>query len=248
MVSAFAAGVGYFARGFGLITRPGLRRFVVIPLLVNIIVFLALGYSGVQAFDWLLAQLMPTGDAWWIELLRSVLWVLFAAAAVIVLLFTFSIVANLIAAPFNGVLSARVEQQLRGSAPDSGRGLMGEAFAAITSELRKFLYFLLLVALGVVVTIIPVLNLVSPAVWILITIWMLGLEYIAYPMENRGIEFRQVREMARANRASAMGFGVAVMLVMMIPVLNLVVMPAAVAGATAMWVERLGASAGVSSS
>ncbi len=36
----------------------------------------------------------------------------------------------------------------------------------------------------------------------------------------------------------AMGFGGAVMLAVMIPVLNMVAMPAAVAGATAMWVDH----------
>jgi len=245
VLAGFTAGAGFLLRGLRLITRPGLRRFVVVPLFINVVVFSALGLAGAQGFDWLLSQLLPTGDAWWLEVLRGVLWVLFAAAALIILLFTFSVVANLLGSPFNGVLAARVEQLLRGGdAPDSGRGLLGEAAASIAGEVRKFIYFLFLMIVGVVVTIVPVINVVSPLLWALIAMWMLALEYVAYPMENRGIAFHDVRETLRGNRALALGFGAAAMVAMMIPLVNLVVMPAAVAGATAMWVERLAASAG----
>jgi len=241
VVGSFSAGAGYLLRGFRLVTQSGLRRYVVLPLLVNILVFGLLGFVGIEAFNWLLGQLLPTGEAWWVTLVRSVLWVFFAVAALIILLFTFSIIANLIASPFNGLLSARVEQRLRGQAPDSGRGLLTEAAAAIGGEIRKLLYFVLLLLVGVVVTFVPVVNLASPVVWALIAVWMLALEYMAYPMENRGLGFSRVRALARRERGAALGFGSAVMVVMLIPLVNLIVMPAAVAGATAMWVERLAA-------
>jgi len=241
VVGSFTAGAGFLLRGVRLVTQPGLRRYVVLPLLVNILVFGLLGFFGIQAFDWLLAQLLPTGDAWWVALVRGVLWVFFAAAALIILLFTFSVAANLIASPFNGLLSARVEQHLRGRAPESGRGLLAEASAAIAGEIRKLFYFVMLLLVGFIVTVVPIVNLASPVVWALIAIWMLALEYMAYPMENRGLGFSRVRALARRERGAALGFGSAVMVAMLIPLVNLIVMPAAVAGATAMWVERLAA-------
>ena len=32
-------GIGYLLHGFSLLTKPGLKRFVIIPLLLNIILF-----------------------------------------------------------------------------------------------------------------------------------------------------------------------------------------------------------------
>ena len=46
------------------------------------------------------------------------------------------------------------------------------------------------------------------------------------------------KELLKARRLTSVGFGGLVQLGMMIPVLNLVLMPAAVVGATCYWVEE----------
>lgn len=48
-------GMLYVRRGFQLIRRPGLRRFVLIPLLVNALLFSAAIYAAVHYFDLLMA-------------------------------------------------------------------------------------------------------------------------------------------------------------------------------------------------
>ena len=73
---------------------------------------------------------------------------------------------------------------------------------------------------------------------------MLALEYAAYPMENHRVYFSQVRSHLKKHKLLAFGFGAAVMVASSIPFINFVVVPAAVAGATAMWVNRLKAGIG----
>jgi CysZ protein len=68
---------------------------------------------------------------------------------------------------------------------------------------------------------------------------MLAFEYSDYPMGNHGLRLRAIRGRLRRRRALALGFGATAAGMTMIPVLNFVVMPSAVAGATAMWVEAL---------
>ncbi len=58
-------------------------------------------------------------------------------------------------------------------------------------------------------------------------------------MENHKIHFSQARVELKKKRIISLGFGMAVMFTTIIPLINLLVMPAAVAGATAMWVKRL---------
>ena len=57
-------------------------------------------------------------------------------------------------------------------------------------------------------------------------------------MGNHGLRADEQKLCLRKKRLMSLGFGGAVSVATMIPVLNFLVMPAAVAGATAMWVEQ----------
>ena len=63
---------------------------------------------------------------------------------------------------------------------------------------------------------------------------MLALELTSVPFERRGMRFRERRAMLRARRPMAIGFGVATFVCFLIPLGAVLVMPAAVAGATIM--------------
>lgn len=223
--------------------RSGLRRFFLAPLLINISVFVVLIWFGASQFESLMDWLLPSVQGRWAALARGILWVVFAAAAGLLMFFAFTMVANLIAAPFNGLLAERVERVLGGRINDGGMGSepnrLGAVVEAIVNELRKLRYFLIVILFPLVLTLIPVINVVAPFVWLIITAWMLALEYLAYPMENYGLHFSEVRRLARANIFLTRGFGAAVMAIMVVPVINLTVIPASVAGATAMWVDHL---------
>ncbi len=227
-------------RGFQLLTRPGLRRYVIVPVLVNLILFAALIGFGASEFghlvDWLLSFLPG-----WLDWLRYLLWPLFAVTAALVTFFTFALVANFIAAPFNGLLAEAVERQLTGQSIEQSGGwtrALAETVPALLGELRKLGYFLLwAIPLGILF-LIPVVNLAAPFLWAAFSAWMFAIEYMDYPMGNHGLAFPRQRDQLRAHRGSALGFGASVLVATLIPVVNFVVMPAAVAGATALWVER----------
>ncbi|MEK6698145.1 MAG: sulfate transporter CysZ [Nitrospirota bacterium] len=234
-------GATYVFRGYGLITRPGLRRFVVAPLLVNMLIFASLLWLGIDQFGNLTNLLLPSGESWWAALGRFALWLLFAAAALLIIIFTFTLLANLVAAPFNGLLSEKVEEQVTGTRSPRGPGGLRASVAGIipslVNELRKLIYFLLWGGLLFLLSLVPVLNALSPFLWIAFTSWMLAVEYLSYPMENNGLTFNDVRKRVTERRAASLGFGFAVLCAMMIPFVNFLVMPAAVAGATALWAE-----------
>jgi CysZ protein len=68
---------------------------------------------------------------------------------------------------------------------------------------------------------------------------MLALQYIDYPMANHGFKFSAIRSRLRGRRLLGLGFGAATAGMTLVPVLNFIVMPSAVAGATALWVREL---------
>jgi CysZ protein len=240
MIKDFLSGIKYLLKGFELIKKPGIRPFVIIPLVINTIVFISAIWFGVIQFEGLLEWLLPESGSWWVDIVIGILWLLFSIIVMLILVFTFTLIANLIAAPFNGFLSEKVEAHLDAGI-ESGTGML-EALKviprAIASEARKLIYFILWAILLLIISFIPVLNIISPVLWAIFSSWILSLEYIAYPMENHNVFFKEARAAVRQRRSLSFGFGAAAMIMTLVPVLNFFVMPAAVAGATAMYVEN----------
>ncbi|MBK5940276.1 sulfate transporter CysZ [Halochromatium roseum] len=230
-------GAVFMLEGLRLILRPGLRRFVVIPLLVNIGVFGAAIWYGIHRFEaalgWMEQQL-PS----WLHWLDWLLWPVFMLALLIIVFYSFTLVANLIASPFNGVLAEKAEAMLTERSlnePIDYAKLIKELPIILWDEMKKILYALIwTIPFLILALVVPV---IGPLIWFLFTAWMLAVQYSDFPMGNHGLLFREQRARLRQRRVIALGFGSAAAALTMIPVLNFVVMPAAVAGATAMWVR-----------
>jgi len=227
-------GARYLIQGLKLIFRPELRRYVATPLLVNILVFSALIWLGAAQFSNLLDWMIP--DSSWFSFLRVIMWPIFAVAAVLMLFYTFTLVANLIAAPFNGILAEQVELLITGRYPAQPKQDLAKAvLPALRSELRKISYFLIRAIPLLLLFVIPVINSIAPILWLLFNVWYVTLEYADYPMANSGLDFTEQHAQLKGIRMATLGFGGGITLLMVIPILNLVAMPAAVSGATALW-------------
>ncbi|MES9975781.1 MAG: sulfate transporter CysZ, partial [Candidatus Thiodiazotropha sp.] len=186
MVKNPLAGASYLLRGLALLTKPGLRPFVLIPLTINIIVFSLLIWLGVDQFEQLMDRFLP-GDESWLAWLRWILWPLFAITLLLIIFYTFTVIANLIAAPFNGLLAEKVELHLGGKIPSQPTGakqIVKDVVPSIVSELRKLLYFLLRAIPLLILFLIPGVNIVAPFLWMAFSAWFLAVEYGDYPMAN----------------------------------------------------------------
>ena len=241
MLSDFASGFRYVIRGFGLINRPGIRRYVAVPLIVNVALFaLGIWYAAAQfqtLLQWMTAHLPE-----WLDWLRYLLWPLFVVTVLVVVFYTFTLIANLIAAPFNALLAERLEAQLRGAKSERPGGIgtfFKDVLGTFGGELRKLGYLALWMIPLLILSFIPVLNLAAPFAWAVFSAWMLSIEYADYPMGNHGMFFADERALMRRHKPLALGFGTGLMLMTFVPVLNFLAMPVGVAGATALWVDRL---------
>lgn len=240
MVGDLFKGAGYFFAGLGMINRPGLRRYIIMPLLINVVLFtlLVVWLTGeFSALVTLYAPQLPDWLAW----LDSVVWLLFALIITIAIFFSFALVANLVAAPFNSLLAEAAEAQLTGVAPGESGWLkvVREAPGALLDELRKLGYFLLFALPLLLLFIVPGLNLLAPFIWGAFSAWMLALEYLGYPLGNHSLRHKQQRALLSRHRPLAFGFGVVTLFATLIPFINLLAIPAGTLGATVMWVKEL---------
>ena len=231
------AGALYFLRGFNLILQPGLRRYVIAPLLINVVLFAGFIFFGTDQLIALLDAQLPS----WLEWLKWLLVPLFLVAAFTLAVFTFGMVANLLASPFNGLLSEAVERHLTGQTAPGQSGwkkMIKELGATLKSELRKLAYIAAWSLPILLLMLVPGVNIIASVLWVVFGAWMLAVAYIDYPMGNHRLVFTEQRAKLREKRWLSLGFGGAVMLALAVPILNFLVVPWAVAGATAMWAEQ----------
>lgn len=231
-------GLGYLYRGAGLLNKPGIRHYVAIPLTINVLLFSAIIYYAYRQFgEWVgwIIEWLPD----WLGFVDWLLWLTFGLVVLFLVLFTFNLLANLIAAPFNSFLAEAVERHVTGEASTvQPRPLLVEIMASLARELYKMGYYLPRVLLLFLVGLIPLVTPVAPFIWFLFGAWMMAIQYLDYPMDNNRVSFGRMRLQLREQRLTPLGYGTSVLLASMIPLVNLIVMPAAVAGATLCWVDE----------
>lgn len=238
----FFRGLGYLGEGFHLIRQPGLRLFVLLPIAINIVLFAVLFYFMAEGFSALIATAMGWLPDWnWLQSLDWLFWILYGAVILLMLAYGFVIVANLIGSPFYGYLAELTEKHLTGqevTTEDGWATIVKDIPRALWREVQKILYYLPR-AIGLfMIGLVPVVNLVAAVLWFLFNSWMMALQYVDYPADNHRVSFPTLRRTLGGSRLSALGFGLPVALAAMVPLLNLVVVPAAVCGATAFWVRE----------
>ena len=236
-------GASYLLRGMRLLNQPGIRAYAVIPALINMVLFIAVTVFVFTGLDKWVNSLIPTLPHW-LQWLDWLVWAVAFIAAIVLSFFAVSLVANLVAAPFNEILAERVERYLTGNTPaQHAAPFLSGLAAALMNELRKLGYFAVRAAPLLLLYLIPGVNAAAPLIWLLFSAWMMAVEYVDYPMGNHGLGFLIQRRALSQNRLLALGFGAAVLTLTAIPVINLIIMPAAVAGAAVMWVEKLSGTA-----
>jgi len=216
---------GFLFKGLKLLTSPELRKFIIIPMLINVVLYsvaLTLGYFYISD---LIDQFIPR----WLHWLSWILWPLFFISFFIAGFFTFTVLANVLAAPFYGKLSAKTLAMVSGKALAAAEQPLVKVLFA---ESKRMVYLATRALPLLILSIIPGINVVAPFLWALFGAWGMALEYLAYPLENQGVLFSEQNELVKSVRLGALSFGGVAVLGLTVPVLNIVVAPAAVIGAT----------------
>ncbi|ANX03352.1 hypothetical protein PG2T_03540 [Immundisolibacter cernigliae] len=150
-------------RGFRCLFDRRWRSLVLAPLAINALLF---GAGSVWAAGRVAAAVRWLQDALpgWLDWLAFLAWPLFGLGLLLVFVYAFTALANLIGAPFNVILARRVSGDV---APPAG-GWLREATQAMLNELRKLRYFLVrAVPLGLLLW-VPGVNLVAGPLWLLL--------------------------------------------------------------------------------
>ncbi|PCH94552.1 MAG: sulfate transporter CysZ [Gammaproteobacteria bacterium] len=231
------SGAGYFFKGFELIRRKGIRRFVFIPLVINFMLFSVAFYFMFIELEYYMANLMSWLPSW-LDWLSTLLWPFAVLTILVIFSFVFSTAANWLAAPFNGLLSEKIENILLGQPATSGsmRDVIKDIPRTFAREWRKLLYYLpRAIGFFILMWILPV---IGQIIWFLFVAWMMAVQYKDYAFDNHKIPFDIMKQVLKQHQGLSYSFGISVAIFAMIPIVNLVIMPVAICGATALWVDH----------
>jgi CysZ protein len=246
----FVSGAGLLLRGLGLWARtPGLVLLGVVPSLITGVVFLA-AFVALGFFVGDLADFVtPFADdwsAWARRAMRVAAALALLGLGGLIAVVTFTAVTLAVGDPFYERISAHVEARC-GGVPETDevswarslrRGVADSARLVGCSVLVGVLLFPAGFLPVVGQTAVPVLAAAVGG-------WLLALELVAAPFYRRGLRLADRRRALRAVRPQALGFGVAVFIVFLIPLGAVLFIPAAVAGATLLARRSLGEPADV---
>jgi CysZ protein len=229
----FIAGMGYLGRGVRLWgTNPRLMFIGVLPaLIVGIVYSAAIVVLALNSSD-IAAWITPFASDWqqsWRTSLRMLAAIALVGGVIVLAVFTFAAVTLAVGDPFYERIWRATEKSGGGEAPESSMPW----WKAVLGGLRLFG---LTAVTGIVIFACGFIPLVGqtviPVVGAIVGGWFLALELTGYAFEARGHSLRQRRRMLGSSRAQTLGFGMLTYVLFLVPFAAVVIMPAAVAGAT----------------
>jgi CysZ protein len=228
------------------VQHPRLARLWLPPVLITAVALVAMTWLALDIRDDAVGLLWtaPQGDGvgaavargahWFLELLAALL--LLAVGVVVV-----ALASSLIAAPFNDALSEAIEQEYAGrpGAPLRLRVLLRDAVRSVGLQLLKLAaYASIMLPAFVVSLLLPGVGAVIYSVLgFVVTAMFLAMDYVDFAAARRGLGARARFRDSLARWPAMLGLGSAIWVLLFVPLLNLLFMPAAVAGGTLLFID-----------
>jgi len=238
----FAAGFAALLEGLGVIFEPGMRRYTVLPFLLSVVAFAVLLVVSIHYLGGLVG-LVDRHLPGWLAWTAWLIWIGLGALFVFGFYWSFTFVVSLVGLPFFMALANAVERRQTGRLPETRHNMVYLMVAGFWRQFPRLWYLLLWGAATLLVSfvlgLIPLVNAAVAVLWFLYGAWSLSVMMSDFPLGARSLPGKEQHSLIRRNRGGVFGFGVACSAMALVPVLNLLLLPAATAGVTLMWADIL---------
>ena len=222
-------GIGCLIEGFRLLLGEAeLRSIMWKMLLLLAALMLLLGVGVYELASSLAERFIPTGDAWYVGILAWLSWLFSLLLALVVGVVSYVVLGSVVSAPWLDVLAEKVE---RGAVSNRHESWGRLVLASISNSLMPLLHFIPYALLAVLLLLVPIVGTtVAGMVWAYAGIKLLAFEFMDTPASRRGWRWAERKSALDSNRLFYLGFAGLASFMLVIPVLNLLVLPAAVVG------------------
>jgi CysZ protein len=244
-ITELITGAGLLAKGLTMITRrPRLFLLGAIPPAITSVIFTGLLIALITQLDPFTEWLTPFAEGWDRGLattLRVLVGTAVVAAAVLLMVISFTALTLALGSPLYDKLSESVEREF-GDVPELNETVARGIFRA----LRQAVALIAVSVLGAVLLLgtgfIPVIGqTIVPVISAVFGGWLLGIELVGPAFERRGLlRLSDRRAAMRAHRLRVLGFAVPTFLLLAIPFAGVVVFPIATAAGTLLARQLLG--------
>lgn len=212
-----------------LLTTPSLRSLL--WKMLGLLTFLMLAlFTGVFfLFDMMMQVWLPEGDAWYWMILSWVVWAVSILLAALTGIVGFAAVASAAVAPWLDTLAVRTEKIFGIDRPENTAPWWKQCSIALVHSVRPISILILWGAVALFLSLIPVLGQIAAAIiWTYASIHFLCFELMDTTATRQGWSYAHRKTQLKERRFFWLSFGGLGMLLMVIPFLNILVIPAAV--------------------
>lgn len=197
-----------------------------------VLIFKNSDYFGVFVQDWI----PDPQTAGWVGKLITAVFIIFMF---LIMSWTFILLTGIISAPFNSLLSYRIEQKLIGAtitndAQKSFSMLLKSLGSTFINEAKKLVFILALTALAFVLNIFPLFY----PVGIFLLALVLAIQFVDYSWSRHDLTFSQCVGDLFKNIFSYGGYGLVFLVMITIPLINALVPALATSFFTVLWLKR----------
>jgi len=221
-----------------LVKRYKLYVYFIIPFFINIAILSSIFYFSFHTLKPLIDSQI-TGTGFFFNMLRFVLTPLLLIIQTIITVLIYSIIGNIVIAPFNDFISQKIELKVFGENFDEKLSLKFVTSNIIRAVVNLIKLLLLMIAahlLILLLNLIPVFgNILYTVLGFLITAFFFGFQFYDYPFEHRRYAFGKKLKTALRFTPQVLGTGVGFFLLSLIPVINFLGLNMAAIAATVMF-------------
>ena len=224
-------GLASYIRGLSWLNKN--RKYLFLLFLPTALGLMALtvGWGYFFAYhDNLIGYILPEApEAWYWMVFYWIGYAIAYLGFMAVSLLACLLVTNIITSPVYDLVSIAIEKDLTGRVEEI---TLGRSLLLIGEELKKALFIIIISVTSFIATsFIPGANILS----LLITAFLVGWDFYDYPLARRGWHFKQRLKFVFKDVWSVTSFG----LWLVIPFLQFLLMPLAIAGGTLITIDSL---------
>ena len=211
--------------------------FSLIPVVIGLVIY---GFFG----QWLLTDVYAWGmsfvdekvEGGWLSALSWLIIAILSITVFFVVNWTFVIVVSIVAAPFNDLISERVEKILTGEqtgdVSDSIKKMIGRFAHVLINELKKIILIIFVALLGFL------FSFIFPPISLLISVVLLAVEFLDYSWGRDELSVTQCLSDLKKSFLTYSYGGLIFLFIVGIPILNLIALPLGVVYFTCLYVEK----------
>lgn len=234
----FREGFFLIFQALGLfVRRPEWWKYVVLPVLVSVVLFVAAASGAMALADDAVARLWEPPASGWLRAAWHVTVFLTRVLLLGITLFVTVFLASIMAAPFNDMLTEAVEGEvgIRADLPFNWRDFLGDIGLAVAHTLLHLASYLVLSVFVLLLNLVPLLGSVaSLCAGLFVTATVLSREFVDPALSRRRWTFSEKNRFYRENRPMMLGLGAGLAALFWVPLFNFFLIPiAAMAGTLA---------------